>query len=55
MDKRVIPLQSYINKLKRDIDDLEWDGQFKKADFLKVLLKDAEKQERNGEVYHPTF
>jgi len=53
--ERVISLDRYITDLQKDIDDLDWDGQNKKADFLRILLKEAEHMKDQGELWYPLF
>lgn len=54
-DEKVVAIESYINDLQRDIDDLEWDGEQKKADNLRRILEDVIEQRDKGEVYYPMF
>lgn len=53
--ERVISLDRYITDLQKDIDDLDWDGQNKKADFLRILLKEAQQMKDQGELWYPLF
>tara|TARA_R100000234_G_scaffold111810_1_gene85052 strand:- start:310 stop:495 length:186 start_codon:yes stop_codon:yes gene_type:complete len=53
--EKVVAIESYINDLQRDIDDLEWDGEQKKADNLRRILEDVIEQRDKGEVYYPMF
>ena len=53
--EKVVAIESYINDLQRDIDDLEWDGEQKKAENLKRTLEDVKEQRDKGEVYYPMF
>ena len=53
--EKVVAVQQYIIPLQKDISDLEWDGQYKKADNLKRILKDVTEQRDKGEVYYPMF
>ena len=39
--EKVISLEKYISDLQKDIDDLEWDGKFQRADLLKRWLDEA--------------
>ena len=48
-------MEAYIKDLQRDIDDLEWDGEQKKADNLRRILEDVIEQRDKGEVYYPMF
>ena len=54
-DEKVVAVESYIKDLQRDIDDLEWEGQHKKAENLKRILEDVKEQRDKGEVYYPMF
>ena len=54
-DEKVVAIESYIKDLQRDIDDLEWDGEQKKADNLRRILEDVIEQRDKGEVYYPMF
>jgi len=51
----VVPISQRIKKLQMDIDALEWNGDFQKADFLKKLLDEAETMRDNGSTYYPLF
>ena len=51
----LVPINTYIKSLQQDIDDLEWDGIFYKADFLKKLLDEAYEIRDNGGLYYPLF
>jgi hypothetical protein len=53
--EKVVAIESYIKDLQRDIDDLEWDGEQKKADNLRRILEDVIEQRDKGEVYYPMF
>lgn len=53
--EKVVAVQQYIIALQKDISDLEWDGEYKKADNLKRILKDVTEQRDKGEVYYPMF
>jgi hypothetical protein len=54
-EEKVISLDRYINDLQKDIDDLEWDGKFKRADLLKRWLNEAKLMRDKGEVWYPLF
>ncbi len=54
-NEKVVAIESYIKDLQRDIDDLEWDGEQKKADNLRRILEDVVEQRDKGEVYYPMF
>ena len=53
--EKVISLQTYIQDLQKDIDDLEWQGKFKRADLLKRWLNEAKLMQEQGEVWYPLF
>lgn len=54
-DEKVVAVQQYIIDLQKDISDLEWDGEYKKADNLKRILEDVKEQRDKGEVWYPMF
>lgn len=49
------PMQAYVNELKREIDRLDWEGNFHRADQVRQELKIAEAKLLNGELYEPNF
>lgn len=51
----MIPMQTYVNQLKREIDDLEWKGELDKADQVKYTLMFAEEKLHRGELFEPNF
>lgn len=53
--EKVAAVQQYIIDLQKDISDLEWDGENKKADNLKRILSDVMEQRKKGEVWYPMF
>ena len=53
--EKVAAIQQYIIDLQKDISDLEWDGENKKADNLKRILDDVKQQRDKGEVWYPMF
>ena len=53
--EKVAAVQQYIIDLQKDISDLEWDGENKKADNLKRILEDVTEQKERGEVWYPMF
>lgn len=53
--EKVVAVQQYIIDLQKDISDLEWDGENKKANNLKRILEDVKEQRDKGEVYYPMF
>ena len=53
--EKVISLEKYISDLQKDIDDLEWDGKFQRADLLKRGLDEAKLMRDKGEVWYPLF
>jgi len=55
MTSELIPMQTYVNQLKKEIDNLEWEGNFRRADQVKRELKIAEAKLLNGELYEPNF
>ena len=54
-DEKVLSIQQYIIDLQKDISDLEWEGEYKKADNLKRILDDVIEQREKGEVWYPMF
>jgi len=54
-EEKVAAVQQYIIDLQKDISDLEWDGENKKADNLKRILSDVMEQRKRGEVWYPMF
>tara|TARA_S200002703_G_scaffold132994_1_gene121015 strand:- start:1182 stop:1367 length:186 start_codon:yes stop_codon:yes gene_type:complete len=54
-EEKVVAVQQYIIDLQRDISDLEWDGEDKKANNLKRILDDVKQQRDKGEVWYPMF
>ena len=50
-----VAIQRYIIDLQKDISDLEWEGENKKADNLKRILSDVMEQRDKGEVWYPMF
>jgi len=53
--EKIVAIQRYIIDLQKDISDLEWDGENKKADNLKRILSDVMEQRDRGEVWYPMF
>lgn len=53
--EKVVAVQQYIIALQKDISDLEWEGEYKKADNLKRILSDVMEQREKGEVWYPMF
>ena len=53
--EKVVAVEQYIIALQKDISDLEWDGEYKKADNLKRILSDVIEQKEKGEVWYPMF
>ena len=51
----LIPMQTHVNELKKQIDSLEWEGNFMLADLLKYELYFAEQKLERGELYEPNF
>ena len=49
------PMQTYVNELKREVDSLEWEGNFRRADQVKYELRIAEEKLKRGELYEPNF
>ena len=54
-DEKVVAIQQYIIDLQKDISDLEWEGEYKKANNLKRILDDVIEQREKGEVWYPMF
>lgn len=52
---KVIPLTLHIKKLRKEIDSLEWEGEYKKADVLKESLRYAEEANLKGDLYYVPF
>jgi hypothetical protein len=48
-------MQTHVNELKKQIDSLEWEGDFPKADSVKRELFFAEEKLKRGELYEPNF
>ena len=46
--EKVVAVQQYIIALQKDISDLEWDGEYKKADNLKRILRMSQNRETRG-------
>jgi hypothetical protein len=53
--EKIVAIQRYIIDLQKDISDLEWEGENKKADNLKRILSDVMEQRDRGEVWYPMF
>ena len=53
--EKVVAIQRYIIDLQKDISDLEWEGENKKANNLKRILSDVIEQRDRGEVWYPMF
>lgn len=53
--RKVIPLAEEIMKTMRKIDELEWKGDYKMADFAKYHLEQLKQMEVEGEVWYPLF
>jgi len=53
--EKIVAIQQYIIDLQKDISDLEWEGENKKADNLKRILSDVMEQRDRGEVWYPMF
>lgn len=51
----VVALSKYIKMLRQEIDKHEWEGEYRKADTLKLCLDEAEKRQLNGELWQPMF
>lgn len=51
----LIPMQTYVNDLKKQVDDLEWQGKFTEADRVKYILSFAEEDLKRGQLYEPNF
>mgnify|MGYP000043390344 CR=1 FL=1 len=51
----MILMQTHINRLKQEIDRLEWEGEFRKADLVKESLRIAECKLMRGELFEPDF
>ena len=44
-----------MSDLQKDVDDLEWEGNFQRADLLKRWLDEAKCMRDAGEVWYPLF
>jgi len=53
--EKLISLEKYVSDLQKDVDDLEWDGNFQRADLLKRWLDEAKCMRDAGEVWYPLF
>jgi len=53
--EKMISLERYVSDLQKDVDDLEWDGNFQRADLLKRWLDEAKCMRDAGEVWYPLF
>ena len=53
--EKIVAIQRYIIDLQKDISDLEWEGENKKADNIKRILSDVMEQRDRGEVWYPMF
>ena len=53
--EKVISLERYVSDLQKDVDDLEWNGNFQGADLLKRWLDEAKLTRDKGEVWYPLF
>jgi len=48
-------MQTHVNELKKQIDALEWEGNFYLADIVRLELHFAEQKLERGELYEPSF
>ena len=48
-------MSAYIKELKKEIDELEWRGDYTQADRVKRELDIAERKYHAGELYEPDF
>jgi len=53
--EKLISLERYVSDLQKDVDDLEWEGNFQRADLLKRWLDEAKCMRDAGEVWYPLF
>ena len=53
--EKMISLERYVSDLQKDVDDLEWEGNFQRADLLKRWLNEAKCMRDAGEVWYPLF
>ena len=53
--EKLISLEKYVSDLQKDVDDLEWEGNFQRADLLKRWLNEAKCMRDAGEVWYPLF
>ncbi len=52
---KIIPLTRIICETQRKIDNLEWDGDFERADFETKFLKHLETLQDQGDTWYPLF
>lgn len=50
-----VSVRKLMYSLKRQIDDLEWEGDFKRADFLRTDLAHVTELDKKGDVWFPSF
>jgi len=54
-NESVVPLTRIINSTMRKIDDLEWEGDFEKADIEIKFLDHLFDLEAKGDIFYPLF
>lgn len=55
MDKRLVLLDRHIANLQKERDDLEWEGEYSRSDFLQKLIDDAIQMRDKGDTHYPLF
>ena len=51
----LVPMQTHVNNLRKQVDDLDWQGKFTEADRVRYELKFAEEKLLRGELFEPNF
>lgn len=53
--RNCVSVRKLMYSLKKQIDDLEWEGDFKRADFLRTDLAHVTELDKKGDVWFPLF